>query len=187
MQPVADPGRCARLWRWLYELAMRVIAWLCGAGDLSGLRRQHSVLLVLDLDGTLVHHTEVSGPGKNTLCTKGQWFFIAIRPHTQEFLAFAAARFDLAVFTASTQDYAEQVLRILRLSVPLYSRQHCKKVSDYYEKDLKVLRRPLWQVRLLDDNAQSYHSYPQNGLPISCWTGDPMDEELLRIMRVLSQ
>ena len=165
---------------------MRVIAWLCAAGDLPGRRRQHSVLLVLDLDGTLVHHTEVSGPGNNTLCTKEQWFFIDVRPHAQEFLAFAMERFDLVVFTASTQEYAEQVLRILQLHVPLYSRKHCKKVSDFYEKDLKVLNRPLGQVRLLDDDARSYRSYPENGLPISSWTGDPADDELLRIMRVLS-
>ena len=166
---------------------MRVIAWLYATGQLlfSG-PRQHRRLLVLDLDGTLVRSQSADGPGENTLFTQGQWLCIAIRPHTREFLAFVAQHFDLAVFTASRKEYAEKVIDLLQLKVPLYCREACNKVQGGYEKDLSVLQRPLRQVLLLDDNPISYRRYPNNGLKIPCWEGDQDDNELLRIMRNLS-
>lgn len=164
-------------------MALGLLLWLWETVQKLGRGR---LLLVLDLDGTLVYPQCASGPGANTLYTQGQWICISYRPHLSEFLAFVTARFDLAVFTASQQDYAEKVLSLLELNVPLYSRDYCTNVGQGYEKDLRVLRRPLSHVLLLDDNALCYRRYPDNGLAITCWSGDLEDKELLRVMTVLA-
>lgn len=55
--------------------------------------------LVLDLDETLVHYYEVSGKGKYN-----------VRPFCAKFLKEMSELYEIVVFTAAMQDYADWVL-----------------------------------------------------------------------------
>ncbi len=62
-----------------------------------------SLTLVLDLDETLVHYIEIPG-------TDGKYL---TRPGTHEFLKRMAQCYELVIFTAAMQDYADWVLNDL--------------------------------------------------------------------------
>lgn len=69
--------------------------------------------LVLDLDETLIHFTDkrrvVTESGKSL----DQYF--NIRPFAQKFLQVLSAKYELVIFTAGTQEYADWVLNQLDL------------------------------------------------------------------------
>ncbi len=55
--------------------------------------------LILDLDETLVHYSECGNEGK-----------FLVRPGTEEFLKEMARFYEIVIFTAATQDYADWVV-----------------------------------------------------------------------------
>ena len=138
------------------------------------------VTLVLDLDETLVHSVP-RGDGE---------FDVLVRPGAEAFLAAMAAKFDLVVFTASTQPYADPILdsfASLPRSAPRYYRDACTWSPELglFVKDLRILGLPLDRVRILDNTPQAYSMQPQCGVPIASWTGDPHDRELEKTARLL--
>jgi len=150
-------------------------------GAERGVRR----VLVLDLDETLVHAYQVHPDGE---------MMLLLRPHLPEFLRRADAMFDeLVVFTAATQDYADQALarveavsgvRLLRR----YYRESCStNDAGHVAKDLRVLREPHGTVALLVDNTPSaYSMQPEAGIPIQSYVrDDPADVALLDTLDVL--
>jgi hypothetical protein len=137
--------------------------------------------LVLDLDETLVHSVP-QGDGE---------FEVLVRPGADAFLAAMAAKFDLVVFTASTQPYADPILdsfASLPRSAPRYYRDACTWAPELglFVKDLRILGLPLDRVRILDNTPQAYSMQPQCGVPIVSWTGDPHDRELEKTALSLS-
>jgi TFIIF-interacting CTD phosphatase-like protein len=58
--------------------------------------------LVLDLDETLIHYFEMGG-------SDGGGHFL-IRPHAQKFLREMSQLYEVVIFTAAMQDYADWVL-----------------------------------------------------------------------------
>lgn len=58
--------------------------------------------LVLDLDETLVHYSDENGEGK-----------VYFRPHLDYFLKEMVKYFELMIFTAAQQDYADTVINII--------------------------------------------------------------------------
>ena len=207
--PVAAPKRSMRpllledkkrkeVLRWVVRLA----AWVWGLGvsvgravvwGVSEIRlrcrcrgRRSRKLLVLDLDGTLILAKKAAGPGPGdqTIYANGSWFLIIRRPSLPSFLSFVQSHFDLVVFTASQAEYALRILRLLKLEVPLFSRERCVVQGGRYVKDLRIVEGDLSKVIILDDNADSYRMQPLNGVPIRTWKGED-DGELLRCIEVL--
>ena len=68
--------------------------------------------LVLDLDETLVHYSEDEGEGK-----------IFFRPHLDYFLREMSKNFELMIFTAAQQDYADTVINHLDPSGSLFAKR----------------------------------------------------------------
>ncbi|CAK8999097.1 unnamed protein product [Durusdinium trenchii] len=92
--------------------------------------------LVLDLDETLVHYSEHDGMGS-----------YEIRPGMQEFLQRMHANgYELIIFTAATQDYADWVIDQIdpdRLIHHRLYRQHALPWGPIFVKDLSRMGRDL--------------------------------------------
>lgn len=92
--------------------------------------------------------------------------------------------FEVAIFTASHQSYADAVLDKLidpNRKYPRLYRQHCIRTNEgIYIKDLRVIRNRLLKDILLVDNAvYSFGFQITNGIPILPFYKDPHDRELV--------
>merc|ERR1712032_1159022 len=99
--------------------------------------------LILDLDETLIH-SEAFQEGKKyakvlefpSLMTPGviDKLGVYIRPYCAEFLERMAKLYELVVYTASTQDYADEVCDLLDPKKQYFStrlfREHCSKIEN---------------------------------------------------------
>ena len=110
---------------------------------------------------------------------------INLRPHIQECLEACSTRYQIGVFTASSQDYADQVIDLIDpthklIQFRLY-RQHCVQTPDgHYIKDLRVIRnRSLTDMLLVDNSVHSFGFQLDNGVPIIPFFDDQTDQELL--------
>lgn len=118
--------------------------------------------LVFDLDETLIHCNEsievphdvllnITFPNGDS--TKAG---INVRPHAQDILKELSEMFDLIIFTASHECYANVVIDHLDPKGTLvkgrYFRDSCHRTPEgLYIKDLRVLNRPLDKVILIDN------------------------------------
>mmetsp|Transcript_3235 Transcript_3235/g.6663 ORF Transcript_3235/g.6663 Transcript_3235/m.6663 type:complete len:237 (-) Transcript_3235:13-723(-) len=157
-------------------------------------RRTPKLTVVLDLDETLIRAEHTPRPNFGEVVSVdngGQAFnvYIGRRPKLLEFLLAASEAFELVLFTASLESYAERVLSLIDphrklLRYRLY-RDSCVFHNGLYIKDLRCLGRDLRHVVLVDNNPGSFLLQPHNGIPISTWRGAPDDNELEVCMRFL--
>jgi CTD small phosphatase-like protein 2 len=158
-------------------------------------------VLVLDLDETLVHCTTINvgtnDPSFGDVVSDDSTTrrIIRRRPFVTEFLEFAAAHFEVVVFTTAEFGYASKVVAMLdpkqRYVDHLLTRTHCAQIdgppltAPRFIKDLTYLDRPLDRVIIVDNNPTCFVLQPANGIGIVSWTGDPNDRELCRVMEYL--
>jgi len=153
--------------------------------------------VVLDLDETLSHCRlrQLASPRPDFSVEfeeSQQTGFVYVRPFTGLFLEVAAQLFEIVVFTASSQDYADQVLDKLDpdnryFSARLY-RQHCTEAAGGYLKDLRRMGRPMERIVLVDNSPVSLALCPDNGVLVSSWTAEQTDDrELLELLVLLQQ
>jgi len=93
-----------------------------------------------------------------------------------------SSKFELVVFTAGMEDYADWVLDQIDenklISFWLY-RQHAKKDSNgHFIKDLSKLGRDISKVIIIDNVAENFKNTPDNGILIKSWFGDTDDNAL---------
>jgi len=124
-------------------------------------------LLLLDLDETLVHCVKKPNPTRPPMIrlniTTPQGNIVPnvgfnIRPHCQELLESANLHYEVAVFTASTPQYADAIIDHLDPSGTLiqhrfYRNQCIKTEGGEYIKDLRVFKNIDLKNVLLVDNA----------------------------------
>ncbi|CAK0829896.1 unnamed protein product [Prorocentrum cordatum] len=95
---------------------------------------------------------------------------VAFRPGVRRFLEAAARRFEVVVFTASQQSYADKVIDALDPSGLLVAhrlyRGHCTEYRGAFFKDLGHLGRPLARCVLVDNSPISVALNPDNGILI---------------------
>ena len=146
--------------------------------------------LVFDLDETLVHCTSEDPDATLALPGSLKKVGVKIRPFAVECLREASKLFEVAVFTASRQEYADVVLDYLDpeheyIQHRLY-RSSCVLVDGTYVKDLRVLgNRDLSQVVLVDNSVAAFARQISNGVPIRSWANDKHDRELLKLLDYL--
>lgn len=153
--------------------------------------------VVLDLDETLVHCRldELDSPSPD-FCVQFEDTdvvgFVYLRPSVMLFIEVAARLFEIVVFTASSQNYADQVLNRLdpqqqKIAKRLY-RQHCQDTNGTFFKDLRELGRPLDRAVLVDNSPVSLMLCPDNGVLVSSWTAEQVgDRELLDLLLLLQE
>lgn len=96
---------------------------------------------------------------------------INIRPFVKECLIAANSNFEVIVFTASHQCYADEVLNYLDPTGQLIHhrlyRDNCIIVDGVYIKDLRILyNRRLEDIVIVDNAAYSFSYQLDNGIPI---------------------
>lgn len=141
--------------------------------------------LILDLDDTLIHASyDKPARGVQYFLIK-QDIYVWIRPGLKEFLDFCNKKFDLFIFTASPQDYADQIINkiapFITFDHRLY-RDSCYPDHGFLRKDITILKRKPEDVILVDDNLNVYLANRENSLPIDAWKGAPNDKVLNSIV-----
>lgn len=111
------------------------------------------------------------------------------RPWVDYFLRKVASWYQVVIFTASMQEYADPVIDWLDGGQGLISgrlfRESCTLRDGSYLKDLACVERDLSRVCLVDNSPISYLLQEANGIPIEGWTHDPSDEALLDLLPIL--
>lgn len=133
--------------------------------------------LVLDLDETLVHYYESGGEGS-----------FRIRPGCEKFLKEMSELYEVVIFTAAMQDYADWVLDSIDkpgcISYRMY-RQHASPTGMVFVKDLSRIGRPLDKTIIVDNVAENFSLQPDNGIFIKSWFDDMSDSALLELAPLL--
>jgi TFIIF-interacting CTD phosphatase-like protein len=154
-----------------------------------------SHLLILDLDQTLIHGS-VTKLEHNYDMVLREWF-IYFRPFCRTFLRECQQSFDVAIWTASTSNYAIPIITQLFQNYPppsfIFTIEQCNKyiTGDGDILITKSLERvtnlgySLSRVLIVDDRPETYSDNYSNGIPILPFTGDMVDSELLFIQPYL--
>lgn len=134
--------------------------------------------LVIDLDETLIHslakggrmssghmvEVKLSHPASYNGLSLGPQhpilYYVHKRPHCDDFLKKVCKWYNLVVFTASVQEYADPVIDWLEQERKYFSaryyRQHCTFRNGAYIKDLSSVEPDLSSVVILDNSPLSY-------------------------------
>eukprot|EP01038_Epipyxis_sp_PR26KG_P004847 gene4847-6794_t len=150
--------------------------------------------LVLDLDETLVHCTVEPIPKPDLIFPvsfNGSVYqvYVRKRPYLDYFLETVSKSYEVVVFTASQQVYADVLLDHLdpqrqHVSYRLF-REACLFVQGNYLKDLAVINRDMRKTILVDNSPHAYGYQIDNGIPIESWYDDENDTELLKLIGFL--
>ena len=135
--------------------------------------KKYKYSLILDLDETLVHYIEEENRA-----------YVQVRPYADFFLNEMAKYFELVIFTAAAEDYADIVLNELDknkvINFKLY-RKHTEQINGVFIKDLSKLGRDLTKILIVDNNKDNFSLQPENGLHICSFIGDQNDDELYNL------
>ena len=148
--------------------------------NLEPVGQKHQKTLVLDLDETLIHSMSKGGRMSTghmvevrlstaSLGVGGAasgaaqhpiLYWVNKRPYCDEFLRRVCKWFNLVIFTASVQEYADPVIDWLESERKFFSaryyRQHCTYRQGAYIKDLSSVEPDLSKVMILDNSPLSY-------------------------------
>jgi CTD nuclear envelope phosphatase 1 len=140
---------------------------------------KHQKTLILDLDETLIHSMSKGGRNSGHMvevrlntASLGMGsapggaaqhpilYWVNKRPYCDEFLRRICKWFNLVIFTASVQEYADPVIDWLEAERKFFSaryyRQHCTYRQGAYIKDLSSVEPDLSKVMILDNSPLSY-------------------------------
>lgn len=81
--------------------------------------------MVLDLDETLVHYEEGADEEAG---------YVNIRPHTSLFLQEMSQHFNMVVFTAAQESYAQEVLKFIDPESKIFSKRFFRQHMSYDQK-----------------------------------------------------
>lgn len=138
--------------------------------------------LVLDLDETLIHFKSNPNDDSSGL--------LQFRPFLAEFLLGVSKYYELIVFTAATQDYANPIIdaiekKGIKFEYRLY-RIHTVVINNDFVKDLNRLGRDLSRIIIVDNMEQNYKLQPDNGITIRpFWGKDANDMALIDLLKIL--
>ncbi|GAA4005614.1 hypothetical protein GCM10022631_16050 [Deinococcus rubellus] len=148
-------------------------------------------LLVLDLDETLWHGVRVPGGLK-----------LSLRPHLAEFLTAVSTAYDLAIWTAATEDWMLEGLAGVQAATGfdlreraffLWHRERCTFRRDaegqfaFFKPARKFKARwirgryPPERILVVDDRAENYACSYGHLVRVSEWCGEEGDDELQRL------
>ena len=173
----------------------------CKMSHRQQMLRNNKLVLVVDLDHTLLHSAVVDGMDEfdvwratvsddvhnlmgGTLLTK-------LRPHARKFLERAKVLFDLCIYTMGTREYAAQVREVLDPTGSLFSEVISRddSTAGALAKDLDVLLIDPHLTLIIDDSPNMWPKHGDNVIPIMPYkffnASDADDTELLECFDVL--
>ncbi len=98
--------------------------------------------------------------------------------------------FEIVIFTASAQDYADRIIDKLDpdntlIHHRLYRQHLTYEDKTKYYKDLSKIGRDLNKILIIDNNKKNFKLQVENGIKITTWKGDPFDICLLDLINKL--
>ena len=159
-------------------------------------KNDKSQTLILDLDETLIHSEEAISTKKyDTVLTitlsnnRPQRIGLKLRPYCTQFLEKMSKKFELIIFTASLEDYANKVIDYIDPENKFIShrlfRQHCISHERCFIKDQRVINRRIEDMIIVDNLVYSFALQIDNGIPINTWLHDETDCEQLKLLDCL--
>lgn len=155
-------------------------------------RVSHKVTLILDLDETLVHSSFKPVAGADWVVPVEvdgtvHRVFVCKRPGLDAFMKRVAEQFEVVIFTASLDKYANPVLDLMERNAPRsvhfrLFREHCVLTNGALVKDLTRMGRDVRKCIIVDNSPASYLLQPENAIPISSWFDAPNDQQLLLML-----
>jgi carboxy-terminal domain RNA polymerase II polypeptide A small phosphatase len=154
-------------------------------------------LLILDLDETLIYASEE--PLSKPFDLKLDRYFIYKRPGLENFLLQCFKKFRLAIWTASSTDYACQVIKeIFPEEVKLefvFTNERCLFRFNLETGDQEIIK-PLKKVQkkgyslnniiVVDDLKETFQRNYGNAILVSKYFGDMEDKELHLLLEYLN-
>ena len=150
-------------------------------------------LLILDVDETLVYGCEEALVDRVGGFRVGR-FFVYRRPYLASFLESVGSVFDLAVWSSALARYVSGVvgavfddvsrLKFVWAADRCTPRYHPELQERFYLKNLKKVRRlgySLERVLMVDDSPEKLSQHYGNHVRVRPFTGDPGDDELMRL------
>lgn len=183
-------------------------------------KRKKKKVLILDLDETLIHSLSRGAPrslgGSGGQChmielkvnNVSTLYYVYKRPFCDFFLKELSKWFELQIFTASVQEYADPIIDWLEMDLidykkvqgaqrdapnkvftKRYYRNDCtyrqgvgyiKDLSKFFPKD-----DDLKNVIILDNSPISYALHEHNAVMIEGWINDQSDRDLINLLPML--
>ena len=110
--------------------------------------------------------------------------YVSKRPGVDEFLVEMAKYYEIVIYTASLNKYADPLLDLLDPHQVIRTRlfrESCVYYEGNYVKDLSLIDRELSQSIIVDNSPASYMFHPENAIDCSSYIDDPNDRELDQI------
>jgi len=149
--------------------------------------------LVLDLDETLVHSSFRAVAGADFVIPVQiedvvHFVYVSKRPGVDKFLIEMAKHYEIVIYTASLNKYADPLLDLLDPKKTIRHRifrESCVYYEGNYVKDLSLIDRDLSQSIIVDNSPASYIFHPANAIDCGSYIDDPRDRELDQIGKFL--
>jgi CTD small phosphatase-like protein 2 len=152
------------------------------------------------LDETLIHSQQII-PNSDQEIVKdfeivlanNVRFGVAVRPYVQQCLEHLSNYYEMAVFTAAEQTYADLIIDKIDPEKKFFSqrlyRQHCFKIEDVYVKDLRIISdRATEDTIIVDNSILSFAFQLDNGVPMCAFLAtNNQDQELLYLITYLEE
>lgn len=111
--------------------------------------------------------------------------YVHIRPYAKQIIKNISRYFDVIIFTAGNQCYADPILDYLDpfncIKHRLY-RESCTCINNQlFVKDLRVLGRKMQNIVLVDNAPHSYMMQLSNGIPILNYLKGKQDDQLVKL------
>ncbi len=156
--------------------------------------------VVLDLDETLVYTNQRSIPFKTSPFCSYNRYLIYKRPYLATFLQKLFEHYDVCIWTAATEKYANfvigQILKVDQVPFRILTRKDTvlKQKPNYYYwdnfdkiKPLSRIREDLSRIVMVDDNSSSFQENSANGILIEAFTNPDEQQFDIELHRVLEQ
>jgi len=147
----------------------------------------HRRTLIFDLDETLIYcldddddqsfdfHVQFKSEDE----TEPIDAYINLRPGALECLRYANHFFQVVVFTAAEQQYADAILDYLDPNYELiqarYYRDSCFSCEGILVKDLRIFQKDLKDLAIIDNNITAFAFHLDNGVPMTDFMSDRDD------------
>ena len=116
--------------------------------------------------------------------------YFLVRPGCVQFIELMAKYYEIVIFTAALQEYADQVIDQIdvgqNIKYRLY-RQHTSQNGPFLVKDLSLLGRDIQKTIIIDNISDNFILQPENGIFISTWYDDMNDRFLDEITPLLKE
>ncbi len=133
--------------------------------------------LIWDMDETLIHaQFKIQGVNYNlhdfeVNLKGGVTYMVTLRPYLKQCLEHLSQFYEMAIFTAAEQEYADLIIDQIDPENKLFRhrlyRQHCFKCDDAHVKDLRIIEdRDLEDIVIVDNSVISFSFQIDNGVPI---------------------